>query len=262
MANVDHRKEKTSLKSTKEKRVSKTHHLPVWIVVWFYITAVICTWDASFIMCRPYSMPGQSMAWIWYFYKYYVTVDQRYSDIGDAYVYAQSLLNYAEVVLNIIAIVMHYRQSKHTIPTAFMVNVMTMWKTVLYFLMFSDLCTGSEYRRGNTLFQEVFIMVIPNIVWIFVPTAAMVQLWGHITPGEENQNINLQINGETKQNGYISHLTRHYKVPKREIVRGPGSGLLQGASTTGDMLVKSQSLSLTSCLRQRAASVESTNSKN
>ncbi|CAG5117263.1 unnamed protein product [Candidula unifasciata] len=163
--------------------------LAAWILIWFYITAIICTWDATFIMMRPYSLPGGSLASLWYLYKYYVTVDQRYMDTSDAFVFAQSLLNYVEVVFNIITIYMHYRSSRHTPTLAFTVSVMTMWKTVLYFLMFSELCTGGQYRTGNTFLQELFLVVIPNIIWIVVPLCVMYSLWKQLTPAETRQAV-------------------------------------------------------------------------
>ncbi|GFS00473.1 emopamil-binding protein [Elysia marginata] len=254
--------EQVSMSYSKEKQVSRSpNQLPAWIVAWFYATAVICTWDASFIVCRPYSMPGQSLAWIWYLYKYYVTVDQRYSDIGDAYVYAQSLLNYAEVLLNVIALIMHYRQSKHTVPTAFMVSVMTMWKTVLYFLMFSDLCTGSEYRRGNTLVQEIFILVIPNIFWISLPSAAMIQLWSYITPVEKSTSYGSWENGEALSNDCFSESRSQQRGLKREVLRGPGSGFVQSGKATED-ISEINSLSWTYCMRQRTGQAKSAKGKN
>lgn len=44
--------------------------LPGWIIGWFLFTAIICTWDASFIMLRPLSFPGQSLSSVWYPCKY------------------------------------------------------------------------------------------------------------------------------------------------------------------------------------------------
>lgn len=44
-----------------------------WILAWFYATAVICTWDATFIMMRPYSLPGGSLASLWYFCEYFLS---------------------------------------------------------------------------------------------------------------------------------------------------------------------------------------------
>ena len=46
--------------------------LPGWIIGWFIFTAIICTWDASFIMLRPLSFPGQSLSSVWYPCKYWI----------------------------------------------------------------------------------------------------------------------------------------------------------------------------------------------
>ncbi|XP_012943152.1 uncharacterized protein LOC101848843 [Aplysia californica] len=197
---------------------SKNLQLSSWVLVWFYVTAAVCTWDATFIMLRPYTLPGGSLAWFWYVYKYYVTVDQRYQDTKDAFVFAQSLLNYAEVVFNIITIVMHYRLSRHTTTTAFMVSVMTMWKTILYFLMFTEFCTGGVYRRGNTALQEFILVVLPNIVWVIIPLGVMAELWGCLTPqgqgqaafkgvGVDNNSSNNSSNSSNSSNNKVNGVT-------------------------------------------------------
>ncbi|KAJ8298438.1 hypothetical protein KUTeg_024969 [Tegillarca granosa] len=237
--------------------------LPGWILTWFYVTAVICTWDASFIMCRPHSLPGGSLAYIWYFlvhvggvvlvhdgggddddddddydgddydggdddddddgddddddgddesdddtdvvvgvfccYKYYVVVDQRYNDVTDAFVFAQSLLNYVEVLFNVITIGMHYWNARHTRMLAFTVTVMTFWKTVLYFLMFTEFCGAGHYRVGITLMQEIFIFAIPNGVWILVPFLALIKLWSMLV------NPTVQVEEKNGFTGYNQH---------------------------------------------------------
>ncbi|XP_021348385.1 uncharacterized protein LOC110447184 [Mizuhopecten yessoensis] len=157
--------------------------MPGWVLIWFYLTAAICTWDASFIVFRPHSLPGGSLAYIWYLYKHYVTVDQRYSDLKDDFVFAQSLLNYVEVVLNIVAIIMHYRKCRHTLPLAFTVTVMTFWKTVLYFLMY---VVSDTYRQNNTTMEHIFLFIIPNGFWIVVPFIAMAKLWSLLLPRGAN----------------------------------------------------------------------------
>ncbi|GFN83941.1 emopamil-binding protein [Plakobranchus ocellatus] len=243
--------------------LSRHQQLPRWILIWFLLTAVICTWDASFIVFRPHSLPGRSMAWLWFAYKYYITVDQRYLDTSDAYVYAQSLLNYAEALINIVTIIMHFYQSRHTVATAFMVSVMTMWKTVLYFLMFTDLCTGSQYRQGNTLLEEIFLMVIPNFVWIVVPSAVMVVLWGYLVPNTDPLRRDFVSDSWAKiVDGQEGEITFAQWFRQRQVIRGPGSGNDVGGVKTGleevsgDSLqdekpAKRLSLSLTSNVKQR-----------
>ncbi|KAH9523158.1 hypothetical protein Btru_065979 [Bulinus truncatus] len=186
---------------------NKQFQLDGWILAWFFMTAVVCTWDASFIMLRPYSLPGGSLAFIWYLYKYYIPVDQRYGDIQDDYVFAQSLLNYVEVIINIVTIVLHYRRSSYTTITAFTVTVMTFWKTVLYFLMFSEFCAGDTYRKGNTALQEFFLVVIPNGVWIVVPLFIMYSLWNKLIPEIHNCLVQNISSGKSQTNESFEHVT-------------------------------------------------------
>lgn len=75
-------------------------------------------------------------------------------------------------------------RSKHTIPLAFTVTVMTFWKTVLYFLMFAEPCGDTSYRAGNSPLSEFFLVIIPNGVWLVLPLLVLVKLWAHITPKE------------------------------------------------------------------------------
>jgi len=54
---------------------------------------------------------------------------------------------------------------------------MTFWKTVLYFLMFTEFCGAGHYRVGNTALQEFFLIIIPNGIWIGVPLFIIIKLW-------------------------------------------------------------------------------------
>ena len=44
---------------------SALYQLPGWSLGWFYATALICTWDASFILLRPHSLPGGALFSFW-----------------------------------------------------------------------------------------------------------------------------------------------------------------------------------------------------
>lgn len=164
--------------------VKYPYQLPGWVLAWFYATAAICTWDASFIMLRPHTLPGGSLHTFWKPYSLYIGVDQRYLDINDPFVFGISLFNYAEVVMNIATIILHYRNSHHTIPLAFTVSIMTFWKTLFYFYAFTYLGGGGPYRVGNTLWTEFFLVVIPNGIWVILPFAVMVALWSRFVPAQ------------------------------------------------------------------------------
>ncbi|XP_076446919.1 uncharacterized protein LOC143284149 [Babylonia areolata] len=157
-----------------ELQAASPHRLPGWVLGWFYATAAICTWDASFIILRPLSLPGGALHSLWKPYSLYIVVDQRYLDVNDPFVYGISLFNYAEVILNVITIFMHYRNSRHTIPLAFTVSTMTFWKTLFYLYGFSDLGGGGPFRVGNDGLEEFFLVVIPNGMWVLFPFLVMV----------------------------------------------------------------------------------------
>ena len=52
-------------RKTAEAGTSAAYRLPRWVLGWFYSTAVICTWDAAFILLRPYTLPGGVLFFFW-----------------------------------------------------------------------------------------------------------------------------------------------------------------------------------------------------
>ncbi|WAQ99651.1 hypothetical protein MAR_024024 [Mya arenaria] len=166
-----------------------TNRMPGWMVVWFYITAIICTIDASFVVFRPHTLPGGWLHKFFFPYRYYIYTDQRYGDVTDSYVFTQSLMNYAEVILNIITLFYHYQRARATQCLAFTVSVMTFWKTVLYIAMFYELAGGKDYRGGNTLLEEVLLVLIPNGIWIIIPAMCMAALWSDLINGQSSSHV-------------------------------------------------------------------------
>ncbi|XP_052280201.1 uncharacterized protein LOC127877922 isoform X1 [Dreissena polymorpha] len=125
--------------------------------------------------------------------KYYIHTDQRYNNVSDSYVYTQSLMNYAEVLLNIVTLFYHYRKSNLTKPLAFTVSVMTFWKTVLYIAMFYELAGGKDYRIGNTLLEEVLLVLIPNGIWLLLPGMCIVKLLRDMLCNRTDETVRLKV---------------------------------------------------------------------
>ncbi|KAL3879195.1 hypothetical protein ACJMK2_031504 [Sinanodonta woodiana] len=180
------------------KEWKEENKLEAWILKWFYATAVICTYDATFCVFRPYTLPGEPLHAPWYPYRMYMAVDQRYKDTNDSFSFTQSLLNYGEVILNIVTIVLQYLterrctkcifrdffdffpalwNNRYTKILAYTVSVMTFWKTVLYMLMYLELAGGKDYRKGNNPLQEFFVVFVPNAIWLVVPALCIYYLW-------------------------------------------------------------------------------------
>lgn len=80
----------------------------------------------------------------------------------------------------------HYNNSRHTVPLAFTVSVMTFWKTFFYLFGFSEYGGGAEFRVDNSSLEEFFLVLIPNGVWIVLPFFVMVALWSRLIPGQQS----------------------------------------------------------------------------
>jgi len=155
--------------------------IPVWVRLWLFVSGIVCTWDASFIVFRPHSLPGGKYSYLWKPYYLYIAVDKRYADLKDTFVYAQSLMNYAEVLLCFFTLIMNARNARSTATLAFTVNVMILWKTVLYMLQYTELCGGGAYHSHNDAFTTFLYLWLPNGIWITLPFLVVCRLWGRLS---------------------------------------------------------------------------------
>lgn len=51
---------------------------PLIVKTWLLISSIICTWDASFVLLRPRSMPGGDLHKYFAPYSLYVEIDKLY----------------------------------------------------------------------------------------------------------------------------------------------------------------------------------------
>ena len=70
-------------------------------------------------------------------------------------------------LLGQIAVVQHFRGSPLCQLTAFSAALMTFWKTVLYGTI--EVASGGRNTAQASLFDFVFLYVIPNGLWIIFP---------------------------------------------------------------------------------------------
>lgn len=70
---------------------------------------------------------------------------------------------------------------------AYNVNIMTMWKTVTYFLMFTDICGAGHWIGTDSSLTLTLLFYFPNGVWIGVPLLAMYHLWPSFTQGQNEK---------------------------------------------------------------------------
>ena len=71
---------------------------------------------------------------------------------------------------------------------------------MLYIAMFFELAGGKDYRQGNSLVQEIFIVYLTNGAWILFPYLCMASLWKELVPGDREKSVD---------NGYVEVKTSH-----------------------------------------------------
>ncbi|XP_071951320.1 uncharacterized protein [Antedon mediterranea] len=157
------------------KSIKSNSGLPGWIAAWLLITAVIQTWDASYILLRPHSAAGGKLNAFWRPYNLYQEIDLRYKE-DESFGIAQSCLNVVEVLLCVFVLYLNRVGSKFTYVLALFVNTMTWWKTVLYMLMYTDFCNGNDMIGTSDPLLLIFCFFIPNGFWILVPGMSIISL--------------------------------------------------------------------------------------
>lgn len=153
--------------------------LPRWIKVWFAFTIPVVVWDAAFVLSRPDSLPGGSIAWIWSPYHLYLDVDRRYLDLSDTFVIAQSCMNLIEAALGGLALYLASRAHRRARLVAFSVALMTLAKTVLYFMV--EAANGFANIAHAEPWRIALLYATMNGVWIVVPAMIVRRLGREIT---------------------------------------------------------------------------------
>lgn len=153
--------------------------LPRWVILWLALAAVVVTWDALFVLNRPASMPGGPLHALWKPYGLYVQVDHRYGNLQDPFVVAQSYMNLIEIALGLLALRLHQTGRRGAVLLAYSVSLMTLAKTVLYFVM--DAVSGFAQTRHNSLAMLVPYYLMTNGVWLILPALVVSKLGRRLT---------------------------------------------------------------------------------
>ncbi|KAJ6618180.1 hypothetical protein B0H10DRAFT_2030919 [Mycena sp. CBHHK59/15] len=154
----------------------KTHS---WISAWFLLTAPVIMWDVGYCFMRPRSMEGGDLHWIWKPYSIYQNVDLVYGvaalEHGDGFTNAQSLLNVFETLMNLAYVYLAHVAAWPPAPLiGFTAASLTLAKTVLYWAQeyYCNYCAVGH----NTLKDLVVYWIIPNGLWLIVPSLIILQL--------------------------------------------------------------------------------------
>ena len=156
-------------------RLARDLRLPVWVIAWLTVSAVIQTYDALYVLLGPLSHDGGPLAGFWPGHVFYGTFDRRYGQF-DAFGSAQSWANLLEVIVIVLALTKAKRWSG--VVLALIVTTATFWKTVLYFLV--EASSGLEMTRQSLergdLAGFLLVAVLPNLLWILFPLAVVITL--------------------------------------------------------------------------------------
>ncbi|KXJ26473.1 uncharacterized protein LOC110240530 [Exaiptasia diaphana] len=155
---------------------SNTLKLPLWIVLWLFLSSILVVLDALFVLLRPRTMPGGDLNFFVSYYNIYIDIDRRYGDMKDGFVIGQSWMNLVEVFLNCIGLMLNMKSSVYTQPFVLIATTMTFSKTVLYFLMSSPLCFGDMYFTGLSWLKFVFLFIVPSGFWVVFPLFCIISI--------------------------------------------------------------------------------------
>eukprot|EP01123_Difflugia_compressa_P007801 TRINITY_DN2173_c0_g1_i1.p1 TRINITY_DN2173_c0_g1~~TRINITY_DN2173_c0_g1_i1.p1 ORF type:complete len:170 (-),score=16.99 TRINITY_DN2173_c0_g1_i1:156-665(-) len=151
------------------------YRLPVWILLWLFISSLVVFWDVSFVLLRPRSMKGGDLFWLYTPYELYIEVDRAYGDLKNTFVISQSYLNILENILNFIAIFTHFLHSPSSPLFALTGLSMTLGKTILYTLM--DVVCGFCHTKENSINNLILFYIIPNGMWLLMPFLSIVSIF-------------------------------------------------------------------------------------
>ncbi|KAK3984581.1 hypothetical protein QBC44DRAFT_313100 [Cladorrhinum sp. PSN332] len=158
------------------------------IFLWLTVSLPLVTWDTLYVFLRPHSMPGGFLhSPIWVPYALYGTVDQIYGikawEEHNGFTAAQSALNVIETLMYLYyfaiwsgnkdaAGAVKGRNGAKMVLVGYSAAVMTVSKTVLYWL--NEYYSGFENIGQNDIWRLVFLWIIPNGLWLVVPTVSMI----------------------------------------------------------------------------------------
>uniref|UniRef100_A0A7I4Y7N1 Transmembrane protein n=1 Tax=Haemonchus contortus TaxID=6289 RepID=A0A7I4Y7N1_HAECO len=158
-----------------------TRILPLWIEVWLVMSAVICFLDVMFTMLRPHTTEG-FLSSLYLPWNLYASVDVRYADEKDVVTCGTGRVMLIEIVMNLIAVVMSRRLSRHALLTAFTTSAFVFWKTFWFLTLYVLPPAGSRsYFNDNSTYLDILLIFwIPNGFWVVMPFLVMKSLWNKL----------------------------------------------------------------------------------
>ncbi|KAH7107998.1 hypothetical protein BKA62DRAFT_764073 [Auriculariales sp. MPI-PUGE-AT-0066] len=154
-----------------------------WVTAWFLLSAPIVFWDSTYCFMRPRSMRGGDLHWIWKPYALYQEIDLVYGEKAlqenSGFTSAQAFMSIVETVLNLFYVYKVHVSPSSTAPLIGLCSAtMALSKTMLYWASeyFCNYCAVGH----NTMFNLVFLWMIPTGMWLVMPALIIVRLGGEV----------------------------------------------------------------------------------
>ncbi|KAI1467062.1 uncharacterized protein F4812DRAFT_459913 [Daldinia caldariorum] len=160
-------------------------------LLWLAVSLPLVIWDSGYVLLRPLTMEGGPLHWPVYApYKLYGEVDHTYGwkafHARNGFTSAQGALNVLETLMYLVYLWYYFRSgTAATVGTrsarvlsgrpaavavlvAFSAAVMTLSKTVLYWLQ--EYFSGFDNIGQNSLQDLILLWIIPNGLWLVFPS--------------------------------------------------------------------------------------------
>lgn len=150
---------------------------PKWILAWLLISAVICCFDALFVLNRPESLNGGSLFWIFWPYENYYRFDTLYAMNTDTFVVIQSWLNIIESSLAVVAVILSISKCNIKKVTGavliIVIESFIFWKTVIFVWYDHDFLTD---QAKSFVPMSILCYYLPSSVWLILPVVSLVMM--------------------------------------------------------------------------------------
>ncbi|KAI0382993.1 hypothetical protein F5Y04DRAFT_251619 [Hypomontagnella monticulosa] len=171
-------------------------------LLWFAISLPLVIWDSGYVLLRPWTMEGGHLHWPLYTpYKLYGEVDHVYGwkafNAHSGFTSAQGFLNVVETAMYFVYLWFYFgngatvagratrvltgRPAAIAVLTAFSAAIMTLSKTVLYWLQ--EYFSSYDNIGHNSLRDLIFLWIIPNGLWLVFPSYMIYVMGGEIIDG-------------------------------------------------------------------------------
>lgn len=149
--------------------------IPKPIQFWFLLSAVICCFDAFFVLSRPDSLKGGSLFWLFWPYENYYSFDTLYDMNEDTFVVIQSWLNIVESFFAVIVVLLSQSSCNKKKAVSSIVGVtiqaFIFWKTVIFVWYDHSFLTQEALSFSP---KSILCYYLPSSVWLIMP---LVSIW-------------------------------------------------------------------------------------